>query len=161
MKYKFDIHNLSSIQKQDIYIFVVLWKQITIEWSKLNSNILSSADPDIPPLHEPSMHTLRTAQEHMTVIMPRSKTIKWSWALGSLTAMSHTWLRMVLDRSQRNPRISYIPPEHGTILITATCKRTETTTIHKFNLDFGKPNVFFKSQIYKPMQRYLASMPIT
>lgn len=45
--------------------------------------------------------------------------------------ISLTWLQMKLYRSYRNPWIPYIPPNHGSILITATeNNRSELLSIH-------------------------------
>lgn len=33
---------------------------VTIEWSNANIKIFSSAAPERPPLHDPSMHKLKT-----------------------------------------------------------------------------------------------------
>lgn len=42
---------------------------VTMEWSKVNMTVLSSAAPEIPPVHDPSTDRLRTGKEiiHHTI----------------------------------------------------------------------------------------------
>lgn len=95
-------------------------KKITTETSKLYRAILSSAAPEMPPLHNPSTHRLRTADRHANIQLSSGEKVR------GLLIWGPTWLCMELNRIYKSPWISHIPQKHGTILITATSREKET-----------------------------------
>jgi hypothetical protein len=108
-------------------------KKITTETSKLYRAILSSAAPEMPPLHNPSTHRLRTADRHANIQLSSGEKVRGFLIWGP------TWLCMELNRIYKSPWISHIPQKHGTILITATSREKETQLQYRNWTHNGQP----------------------